>query len=122
LDRAIAIAVVRIIAHPQRRAVLEDHARGAFNLDHEQIEWILEPADLEFLTIEGAGLDRGATVVGHELVVLVATANTHAFVRKCDRGGAVAGGQEITRPAGERGVGFGGWEARGPHKRPRKNG
>src|SRR5262249_41166523 len=112
LDRAVAITVVRIIAHPQRRAVLEDHARGAFDLDHQQIEWILQPADFEFLPIERAGLDRGAIVVGHELVVLVAAADAHAFIWKCNRGWFVAGGEEITRPAVERDMEFGAGKAR----------
>src|SRR5215470_920665 len=63
LDRAIAITVVRVVAQPQRRAILEYDARGAFDLDREQIERILQPAYLELLTIERAGLYRGAVVV-----------------------------------------------------------
>src|SRR5262249_34468510 len=128
LDRAVAITVVRIIAHPQRRAVLEDHARGAFDLDHQQIEWILQPADFEFLPIERAGLDRGAIVVGHELVVLVAAADAHAFIWKCNRGylemqpRLVCSRRRGDHAAGGRaGHGIRGWESASPLRRARNN-
>ena len=74
LDRAIGIAVVRIKADAQRRAVLEDHAPRAFELDREQVERIPEPADFKPLPVERAGLDGAAVVVRHELVVSVAAA------------------------------------------------
>src|SRR5215831_15081184 len=99
LDRAVAIAVVRIIADAQRRAVLEDHARRALDLDHEQIECTLDPADFQFLSVERAGLYGGAVVVGHELVVLVAATDPHPFVRECNGSGLVPGSEEILRPA-----------------------
>ena len=62
LDRAKAITVVRIEADAQRRAVLEDHAPRAFDLDREQVGRIPEPAEFEFLTVERAGLDGAAVV------------------------------------------------------------
>jgi hypothetical protein len=46
---------VRIVVDAQRRAVLEDYARRAFNLDREDVEWILEPANFKFLPVERAG-------------------------------------------------------------------
>src|SRR5262249_41185667 len=79
-NRAVGIGVVRIVADAQRRAVLEDDAPRAFNLDCEQIEWIVEPADFEFLPIERASLDGAAVVVRNEFVLLVATTNPYAFV------------------------------------------
>ena len=106
LDRAVAITVVRIVADAQRRAVLEDHARRAFDLDREQVERILEPADLEFLPVERAGLDGAAIVIRHELVVPVTATDPRPFVRKCNGAGVVAGGDQITRPAVDRDVEF----------------
>ncbi len=106
-DRAIAITVVRIVADAQRRAVLEDHARRAFNLDCEQIQWILEPADFKLLPVERAGLNGAAVVVRHEFVVLVAAADPHPFVGKCNGAGLVAGSDQITRPAIDRDMEFG---------------
>src|SRR6266550_2321960 len=95
LDRAVTIAVVRIIADAQWRAVLEDHARRALDLDHEQIECALDPADFKFLPVERAGLYGGAVVVGDELVVLVAATDPPPFVRECNGSGLVPGGEEI---------------------------
>ena len=117
LDRAVAITVVRIEADAQRRAVLEDHAPRAFDLDREQVEWILEPADFEFLAIERAGLDGAAVVVRHEFVVLVAAADPHPFVRKCNGAGLVAGSDQVTRPAVERDMEFGIGKARARNDR-----
>src|SRR5262245_59503999 len=84
LYRAVGVTVMRIIADAQRRAVLEDHARRAFDLDGEQVERILDPADLELLPVERAGLDGAAVVVRHQLVVPVAATDPRALVRKCD--------------------------------------
>ena len=102
LDRAVVIAVVRIVADAHRRAVLEDHAPRAFDLDREQVERILEPADLELLPVERAGLDGAAVVVRHELVVPGAAADPHALVRKCGGAGLVAGRDQVARPPVER--------------------
>src|SRR3979411_1747964 len=82
LDRAVGIAVVRIVADAQRRAVLEDHACRALDLDRDQVERILDPADLELLAVERPGLDGAAVVVGHELVALGAAAAPPAPARK----------------------------------------
>src|SRR5262249_23622221 len=82
LDRTVRIAVVRIEADAQRRAVFENHAPRAFELDREQVERIPEPADLESLPVERAGLDGAAVVVRHEVVVLVAAADARAPVPK----------------------------------------
>src|SRR5262249_56503334 len=79
LDRTVGIAVVRIKADAQRRAVFENHAPGAFELDREQVERIPEPADLESLPVERAGLDGAAVVVRHELVFLIAAADAHTL-------------------------------------------
>ena len=108
---------MRIEADAQRRAVLEDHAPRAFDLDREQVERILEPADFEFLTVERAGLDGAAVVVRHELVVLVAATDAHPFVRKCNGAGLVAGSDQITRPAVERDMEFGTGKARARNNR-----
>ena len=107
LDRAVAIAIVRIITDAQRRAVLEDHARRALDLDHEQIECALDPADFKFLPVERAGLYGGAVVVGDELVVLVAATDPRPFVRECNGSGLVSGGREIFRSAIQRDMEFG---------------
>src|SRR5262249_31615886 len=117
LDRAVAITVVRVVADAQGRAVLEDHARRAFNLDREQIERIFEPADLEFLPVERAGFDLAAVVVRHEFVVRVAASDPHPFVRKCNGGGLVADGDQITRPAIDWDVKFGTGKARARNDR-----
>src|SRR5262249_2534261 len=112
-----AITIVRIVADVQRRAVLEDHARRAFDLDREQVERILEPADFKFLPVERAGLDGAAVVVGHELVVGGAASDAHAFVRKRDGGGVVPDGDQIARPAVDRDMEFGAREARARNDR-----
>src|SRR5262245_30149828 len=111
-DRAEGITVVRIVADAQRRAVLEDHAPGALDLDAEQVERILEPADLELLPVERAGLDGAAVVVRHQLVVFVAATDPRALVRKCERAGLVAVGDEVARPPIERDGEFGAGKAR----------
>src|SRR5262249_9148543 len=59
-------------------------------------------ADLKPLPVERAGLDGGAVVIRHKLVLVIAAADAHAFVRKCQRPGLVAGSLEIARPAIER--------------------
>src|SRR4030081_2963473 len=107
LDRAVGITVVRIVADAQRRAVLEDHARRALDLDRDQVERILDPADLELLAVERTGLDGAAVVVGHELVALGEAADAPALVRK--RGGAllVAVRDQVARPAIDRHREFG---------------
>src|SRR5262245_58605812 len=117
LDRAIAVTVVRIVANAQRRAILEDHARRAFNLDHEQIEWILDPADFEFLPIERVGLDGAAVVIRHDFVVPVAATDPHPFVRKCNGAGFVAGRDQIMRPAVDWDMEFGTWKVRSRNNR-----
>src|SRR2546430_8325407 len=97
--RGKGIAVVRVVVDAQRRAVLEDDAPRAFNLDGEQIEWILEPADFKFLSIERAGFDSAAVVIRDELVLLIAAADPCALVWKCFRAGLVAGRDQVGRAA-----------------------
>src|SRR6266481_998456 len=70
-DGSKGIAVMRVVVDAQRRAVFEDDAARAFNLNGEQIEWILEPADFKFLAIERAGLNSSTVVVWYQLVLLV---------------------------------------------------
>src|SRR5262245_36105238 len=111
LDRAEGVTVVRIVADAQRRAVLEDHTPRALDLDAEQVERILEPADLELLSVERAGLDGAAVVVRHQLVVLVAATDPRALVRKCEGPGLVAVRDEIARTAVERDGEFGAGKA-----------
>ena len=108
---------MRIEADAQRRAVLEDHAPRAFDLDREQVGRILEPADFKLLPVERAGLDGAAVVVWHELVVLGAAADPHTLVRKCNGAGLVAGSDQITRPAVERDRKFGTGKARARNDR-----
>src|SRR5215470_19660346 len=59
-DRGKGVTVVRIVIDAQRRAVLEDYTPRAFNLDCEDVKWILEPANFKFLAIEHAGLNSAA--------------------------------------------------------------
>ena len=54
---------MRIVADAQRGAALQDYARRAFNLDREDVEWILEPANFKFLAVERADLNGAAVVV-----------------------------------------------------------
>ena len=117
LDRVVGIAVVRIVADAQRRAVLEDHARRALDLDRDQVERILDPADLELLPVERAGLDGAAIVVRHEIVALGAAADAAALVRERGRALLVAVGDQVTRPAIDRHGKFGTGRARaGDHR------
>ena len=95
-----------IVVDAQRRAILEDHARRAFDLDREQVERILEPADFKFLAIERAGLDCAAVVVRHQLVLLVAATDPHTLVWKCNGAGLVAGRDQVRRAAVERDMEF----------------
>src|SRR5262249_32978854 len=111
-DRGICVTVVRIVVDAQRRAVLEDYPRRAFNLDREDVEWILEPANFKFLAIERAGLNGAAVVVRHELVVLVATTDPRTFVWKCIRAWPVGGRDQVRRAAVERDMEFGIGKAR----------
>src|SRR4051794_31255332 len=102
LDRAVRISVVRFVADAQRRAALEDHARRANDLDRDQVERILDPADLELLAVECAGLDGAAVMIRHDLVVLGAAADAPALVRKRGRTLLVALGDQVARPAVDR--------------------
>jgi len=70
-----------------------------------------------FLPIERASLDGAAVVVRHEFVVLGATADPYAFVRKCNGARLVAGSNQITRPAVNRDMEFGTWKARARNNR-----
>src|SRR4051794_13764967 len=90
LDRAVGITVVRIVADAQRRAVLEDHAGRTLDLNRNQVERILDPADLEFLAVERAGFDGAAVMIRHQIVVLGATTDAAALVRKRGRALLVA--------------------------------
>ncbi len=103
---------MRIVADAQRRAVLEDHARRAFDLDRDQVERILDPADLELLAVERAGLDGAAVMIRHEVVALGAAADASALVRKRGRALLVAVGNQIARPAIDRHGEFGTGKAR----------
>jgi hypothetical protein len=103
---------MRVVVDAQRRAVFEDDAPRAFNLNGEQIEWILEPADFKFLAIERAGFDGATVVVWHELVLLVAAANSCALIWKCIRADLVAGRDQVGRAAVERDMEFGIGKAR----------
>src|SRR5262245_3653588 len=116
-DRSIGIAVVRIVVDAQRRAVLEDYARRALNLDREDVEWILEPTNFKFLPVEHAGLNGAAVVVRHEFVVLVAATDPCTFVWKCIGAWPVAGRDQIRRSAVERDMEFGIGEARALNNR-----
>src|SRR5437660_1779047 len=111
-DRGIGVTVVRIVVDAQRRAVLEDYARRAFNLDREDVEWILEPANFKFLPVEGAGLNGAAVMVRHEFVVLVAATDPRTFVWKCIGPWPVAGRDQVRRAAVERDMEFGIGKAR----------
>ena len=73
--------------------------------------------NLEFLTVERAGLDGAAVVVRHEFVVRGAASDAHPFVRKCNGGGLVADGDQITRPAVDRDMEFGTGKARARNNR-----
>jgi hypothetical protein len=76
------------------------------NLDGEQIGWILEPADLKFLAIKRAGLDRASVVVRDELAILIAATDPHALVWKRIGPRLVAGCDQVTRTAVERDMEF----------------
>src|SRR5262249_61943803 len=81
-DRGIGITVVRIVVDAQRGAVLEDYARRAFNLDREDVEWILEPANFKSLPVERAGLNGTAVVVLHAFIRLVSPTYPPTFFCK----------------------------------------
>ena len=97
---------MRVVADAQRRAVLENHARRALNLDCDWVQRILEPADFKLLAIECAGLDSAAVVVWHELLLLVEPADPHTFVWKCHGARLMARGDQISRAAVKRDVEF----------------
>src|SRR5262249_4436533 len=101
IDRAEWKAVMRVVVDAQRRAILEDHAPRALQLDRKYVEWILEPTDLEPLTIERARLDRAAVVVRHGLVPFI-EATDLTVVWKSNGAEFLAGGDEIRRAAIER--------------------
>src|SRR5262249_48752756 len=101
----------------QRGAVLEDYARRAFNLDREDVEWILEPANFKSLPVERAGLNGTAVVVRHEFVVLVAPTDPRTFVWKCIGAWPVAGRNQVRRAAVERDIEFGIGKARALNNR-----
>src|SRR6266849_4689095 len=97
---------MRVVVDAQRRAVLEDHARRALDLDRERVEWIFEPADFKLLAIERTRFDGAAIVVRNDLVVLVAPPDQRAFVWKRLRSELVAGGNEVARTSVERDMEF----------------
>jgi hypothetical protein len=111
-DRSKGVAVMRVVVDAQRRAVFEDDAPRAFNLNGEQIEWILEPADFKFLAIERAGLNSATVVVRHQLVLLVTAADPCALVWKCFRAGLVTDCDQVGWAAVKRNVEFGTRKAR----------
>src|SRR5262249_30676497 len=79
-DGGIGVAVVGIVIDAQRRAVFEDHAGRALDLNRQRLEWIPEPAEYELLSIECPGLDRAAIVIRHDLVLFVPPADKDALV------------------------------------------
>src|SRR5438093_1403693 len=85
--RGKGIAVMRVVVDAQRRAVFEDDAPRAFNLDGEQIEWIPEPADFKFLAIERAGFDGAAVLVRQGVGWVVPAADPCARVWTASRAG-----------------------------------
>src|SRR5262249_9768824 len=99
------------------RTVLQNHAPRALHLDREQVERVLEPADLELLPVERAGLDGAAVVVRHQLVVAGAAADPHALVRKSGGAGRVAVRDQVARPAVERNRKLGAGKARARNNR-----
>src|SRR6185437_1918044 len=66
-DRRIGIAIMRIIIDADGRAILEMNPCRALDLREQQIGLALEPADFETAAGDGAVLDLGAIVIGHEL-------------------------------------------------------
>jgi hypothetical protein len=88
-DRGKWIAVMRVVIDAQRRAVFEDDSPRAFNLNGEQIEWILQPADFKLLAIERAGLNSPAVIIRDDLVLLVTSTDACALVWKRFRTGLV---------------------------------
>ena len=111
-DRRVGKAVVQVVVDPQRRAVLEDHARRALDLNRQRLERIPEPADFELLAVERARFDGAAIVIGHDLAVLVAASDLRALVGKGVGAGLVAGRHQVARPPIKRDVEFRVWKAR----------
>src|SRR5262249_35700233 len=52
--------------------VLQAHARGALDLDHQRVVLVFDPADLEMLAVERAVENLAAIVIGHELAAALA--------------------------------------------------
>ena len=111
-DRRVRVPVVGIVIDPQRRAVLEPDAGRALDLDRQRLERIPDPADLQLLAIERAGLDGGAVVIGHQLVLLVAAIDGGPVGHLAVRPDRPAVDQQIGRAPIERDVEFRAGKAR----------
>ena len=74
------------------------HPYSYIDLDRDQVERILDPADLELLAVKCTGLDGAAIVIRHEIVVLGAAADASALVRKRGRALLVAVGDQVGGP------------------------
>ena len=100
-----------IVVDAQRRAVFEDHASRPLDLNRQGLERVSQPADFELLPIKGAGLDRPAIVIRHDLVLFVTPTDEGAFVGELGPW-LVAGGRKIGRTPIKRDVEFRIGEAR----------
>src|SRR5690606_10661658 len=66
-DRRITVAVVRIVVYAHHRAIVHADARRALDLDEQQVGLALEPGNFQPASGDGAILDLGPVVIGHEL-------------------------------------------------------
>ena len=105
------MAVVRIVVDAQHGAILEPDAARALDLDVEQVDWILQPADFEVPAVKRAILDLGAFVVGHEFTIR-APAHGSPGVGKAAPARDPARRNEVVRAAVHRHLENLGWKAR----------
>ncbi len=94
---------MRIVVDAQDGAVFQPDPRRALDLREQNVDLVVQVADLQMPAVERAVLDLGAGVIGHDLAPPDAAADENAFARKGVLAKpAPAGHDEIGRPAVQR--------------------
>ncbi len=94
---------MRVVVDAQRRAVGELDPRRALDLREQQVGLAFQPGDLQPAAGDGAVLDLGAVVIGHQLAP-ADLAIHRAAVRQADRALVLAAHEQVGRAAIDRNI------------------
>src|SRR5580700_7302948 len=104
---------MRVVIDAQNGAIFEPDASRALDLRKQNVDLVVQVADLRVPAVERAILDFATCVIGHKLAAADTAADEHALAWKRVAELAAAGGGEIGRsPVQRRG------EFAGRHARP----